>query len=87
MRQVHGYLHAIRGQLSHEPRSCRRLPVLSYTTTDQYMFSRLNIAYDNHWHNLGIVFGFVAFNIIAIFWFTISCPFALLVCLLLLGRS
>ncbi|KAG1821596.1 pleiotropic drug resistance ABC transporter [Suillus subaureus] len=41
-----------------------------YTTTDQYMFSRFNIAYSNHWRNLGIVFGFVAFNIIAVFWFT-----------------
>ncbi|KAG1750901.1 ABC-2 type transporter-domain-containing protein [Suillus lakei] len=41
-----------------------------YTTTDQYMFSRFNIAYSNHWRNLGIVFGFITFNIIAVFWFT-----------------
>ncbi|KAG0701458.1 ABC-2 type transporter-domain-containing protein [Suillus ampliporus] len=41
-----------------------------YTTANQYMYSRFNIQYSDHWRNLGIVFGFVAFNIIAIFWFT-----------------
>ncbi|KAG1748265.1 ABC-2 type transporter-domain-containing protein [Suillus paluster] len=41
-----------------------------YKTADQYMDSKFNIQYSNHWRNLGIVFGFVAFNIIAIFWFT-----------------
>jgi len=34
-----------------------------YATTDQYMLSRFNIACSNHWRNLGIVFGFVAFNV------------------------
>ncbi|KAG2347847.1 pleiotropic drug resistance ABC transporter [Suillus weaverae] len=47
--------------------SCQYCP---YATTDQYMLSRFNIAYSNHWRNLGIVFGFVTFNIIAILWFT-----------------
>jgi ATP-binding cassette subfamily G (WHITE) protein 2 (SNQ2) len=41
-----------------------------YTTTDQYMSSRFNIKYSDHWRDLGIIFGFVTFNIIAIFWFT-----------------
>ncbi|KAG0701460.1 hypothetical protein DFH29DRAFT_564843 [Suillus ampliporus] len=41
-----------------------------YTTVDQYMYSRFNIKFSDHWRNLGIVFGFVAFNIIAIFWLT-----------------
>ncbi|KAG1782156.1 P-loop containing nucleoside triphosphate hydrolase protein [Suillus placidus] len=41
-----------------------------YKTTDQYMYSRFNIKYSDHWRDLGIIFGFVAFNIIAIFWFT-----------------
>ncbi|KAG2154002.1 ABC-2 type transporter-domain-containing protein [Suillus clintonianus] len=41
-----------------------------YTTTDQFMYSRFNIAYSDHWRDLGIVFGFVAFNIVAVFWFT-----------------
>ncbi|KAG1745080.1 ABC-2 type transporter-domain-containing protein [Suillus paluster] len=41
-----------------------------YTTADQYMFSRFNIKFSDHWRDLGIVFGFVAFNIIATFWFT-----------------
>ncbi|KAG2033847.1 ABC-2 type transporter-domain-containing protein, partial [Suillus americanus] len=39
-------------------------------TTDQFVYSRFNIKYSNHWRNLGIVFGFVAFNIVAAFWFT-----------------
>ncbi|KAG1745100.1 ABC-2 type transporter-domain-containing protein [Suillus paluster] len=47
--------------------SCQYCP---YTTADQYMFSRFNIKFSDHWRDLGIVFGFVAFNIIAIFWFT-----------------
>ncbi|KAG2044053.1 pleiotropic drug resistance ABC transporter [Suillus americanus] len=41
-----------------------------YKTTDQFMYSRFNIKYSDHWRNLGIIFGFVAFNTIAIFWFT-----------------
>ncbi|KAG1766364.1 ABC-2 type transporter-domain-containing protein [Suillus placidus] len=41
-----------------------------YKTADQYMYSRFNIKDSDHWRNLGIVFGFVAFNIIAVFWFT-----------------
>ncbi|KAG0695683.1 ABC-2 type transporter-domain-containing protein [Suillus ampliporus] len=41
-----------------------------YTTADQCMDSRFNIKYSDHWRDLGIVFGFVAFNIFAIFWFT-----------------
>lgn len=41
-----------------------------YKTADQYMYSRFNITYSDHWRNLGIIFGFVAFNIIAMFWFT-----------------
>ncbi|KAG1809243.1 P-loop containing nucleoside triphosphate hydrolase protein [Suillus variegatus] len=41
-----------------------------YRTADQYMYSRFNIKDSDHWRNLGIVFGFVAFNIIAVFWFT-----------------
>ncbi|KAG1857398.1 ABC-2 type transporter-domain-containing protein [Suillus subalutaceus] len=39
-------------------------------TTDQFLYSRFNIKYSNHWRNLAIVFGFVAFNIVATFWFT-----------------
>ncbi|KAG2118374.1 ABC-2 type transporter-domain-containing protein [Suillus clintonianus] len=39
-------------------------------TADQFMYSRFNIKYNHHWRNLGIVFGFVTFNIMAIFWFT-----------------
>ncbi|KAG2364667.1 hypothetical protein BDR07DRAFT_1450169 [Suillus spraguei] len=37
---------------------------------DQVMYSRFNIEYSNHWRNLGIVFGFAAFNILAVFWLT-----------------
>ncbi|KAG1869109.1 ABC-2 type transporter-domain-containing protein [Suillus tomentosus] len=43
-----------------------------YKTTDEYMYSRFNIKYSDHWRNLGIIFGFAAFNIIAIFWLTYS---------------
>ncbi|KAG1771085.1 hypothetical protein EV702DRAFT_1202115 [Suillus placidus] len=38
-------------------------------TADQFVHSRFNIKYSDHWRNLGIVFGFVAFNIVAVFWF------------------
>lgn len=41
-----------------------------YKTADQYMYSRFNITYSDHWRNLGIIFAFVAFNIIAVFWLT-----------------
>lgn len=34
-----------------------------YKTADQYMYSRFNITYSDHWRNLGIIFGFVAFNV------------------------
>ncbi|KAG1894027.1 uncharacterized protein F5891DRAFT_985375 [Suillus fuscotomentosus] len=43
-----------------------------YKTTDEYMYLRFNIKYSDHWRNLGIVFGFAVFNIIAIFWLTYS---------------
>ncbi|KAG2155262.1 ABC-2 type transporter-domain-containing protein [Suillus bovinus] len=41
-----------------------------YKTTDEYMYSRFNITYSDHWRNLGIIFAFAAFNMIAVFWFT-----------------
>jgi ATP-binding cassette subfamily G (WHITE) protein 2 (SNQ2) len=34
-----------------------------YKTADQYMYSRFNITYSDHWRNLGIIFAFVAFNV------------------------
>ncbi|KAG1796897.1 uncharacterized protein BJ212DRAFT_409825 [Suillus subaureus] len=44
---------------------CQHCP---YKTADQYMHSKVDIKDSDHWRNLGIVFGFVAFNIITVFW-------------------
>ncbi|KAG1805652.1 uncharacterized protein BJ212DRAFT_848659 [Suillus subaureus] len=44
---------------------CQHCP---YKTADQYMHSKVDIKDSDHWRNLGIVFGFVAFNISTVFW-------------------
>ncbi|KAG0701470.1 ABC-2 type transporter-domain-containing protein [Suillus ampliporus] len=41
-----------------------------YETADDYMYSIFSIKYSYHWRNIGIVFGYVLFNIFAMFWFT-----------------
>ncbi|KAG0695928.1 P-loop containing nucleoside triphosphate hydrolase protein [Suillus ampliporus] len=53
-----------------DPEATKGCQYCPYKTADEYMDSRFNIKYSNHWRNLGIISGFVAFNIIAIFWFT-----------------
>ncbi|KAG2067263.1 hypothetical protein BDR04DRAFT_1105294 [Suillus decipiens] len=47
--------------------ACKYCP---YQTTDEYLYSRFNIQYSDHWRDLGILFGFIGFNVIATFWLT-----------------
>lgn len=47
--------------------SCLYCP---YQTTDQFMFSGFNIEYSHRWRDVGIMFGVIAFNILAIFTLT-----------------
>ncbi|KAG1852984.1 hypothetical protein C8R48DRAFT_723978 [Suillus tomentosus] len=55
VQQVHGPLHAIPGNYLTDPEAAEGCQYCPCTTTDQYMFSRFDIAYNNHWDNLGIV--------------------------------
>ncbi|KAG2057552.1 hypothetical protein BDR06DRAFT_994992 [Suillus hirtellus] len=68
--QLNGsFIESAGGYLAN-PEATERYQLYFAKTADQFMYSRFNIKYSNHWRNLGIVFGYVAFNVVAVFWFT-----------------
>ncbi|KAF9461727.1 pleiotropic drug resistance ABC transporter [Collybia nuda] len=42
----------------------------AFATTDQFLGASFNIFYSHHWRNAGILFGYILFNIAALFIFT-----------------
>lgn len=57
------YINVSKGKL-HNPRDSVDCKICSMSRTDQFLLS-LNMPYSEHWRNVGLLFAYVGFNIVA----------------------